>query len=321
MENNKRLCVVYFDLGEEANSWLESTFPEIDFFIRKKGEAAPSEELLNKAEIFCGFVENPALLEPLKNVKYIHTISAGVDKVIDYLHPDILFSNGAGTYAVALGEHVIALLMALIRGIGVSAQNMAGAREWKHVKTLGTMKGSRVAVLGTGDIGTHVARCLKGMGANYITGYKLHAAEPFGPFDEIFYGPDGLEPAIRDADYVIVCLPGSPFTAKCINAKTIAAMKKGAILVNIGRGSIVDTDAMMEALSCGQLLAAGMDVTDPEPLPADHPLWDMPNVIITAHYAGWSVTGLERAQWFGENLKAYLKNEPLPGEVDRIWKY
>ena len=71
----------------------------------------------------------------------------------------------------------------------------------------------------------------------------------------------------------------------------------------------------------GTLGGAVLDVTDPEPLPADHPLWDMPNVIITAHYAGWSVTGLERAQWFGENLKAYLKNEPLPGEVDRIWKY
>ena len=106
-----------------------------------------------------------------------------------------------------------------------------------------------------------------------------------------------------------------------LDARRIGLMKAGSVLVNIGRGSIVNTEALMEALCSGHIAAAGLDVTDPEPLPPDHPLWDCPNVLITPHISGLGASKQKHAEWFAENLRAYLEGRPQPGAVNREMKY
>ena len=120
---------------------------------------------------------------------------------------------------------------------------------------------------------------------------------------------------------MLICLPGSPYTKNLIDARHIGLMKEGAVVVNIGRGSILNTGALMEALKSGHIAAAGLDVTDPEPLPPEHPLWDCPNVLITPHISGLGASKQKHAEWFAENLRAYIEGRPLPGAVNREMKY
>ena len=165
------------------------------------------------------------------------------------------------------------------------------------------------------------ARALKAFGPARLLGYKLNPCPVFAPYDEILTGPEGLRSALERADYVLVCLPGSPYTKGLIGREQFQQLRPGAGLVNIGRGSIVDTQAMTEALASGRLAFAAMDVTDPEPLPADHPLWRMENVLITPHYAGLYASLQRHAEWFAENLQAFLDGKPLPGAVNAAWRY
>lgn len=318
----KRLAVVNYDLGEENIALLKRRFPQCAFHVRRKGDEAPDADVLARAEVFCGYVLDGSIFEKAPNLRFVHTLNAGVDGVMGALPAHVRLSSGAGVYGVPLGEHVMALLLALLRGLHLSVRNMAKEKAWHPFPILGRVAGSRAAVLGTGDIGRYVAKSLKGMGAAHVAGYKLHPAEAQPPFDALYTGPEGLYACLKDADFVLVCLPGTPFTKKCIDAAAFARMKEGCIFVNIGRGGIVDTDALMEALRSGRVAAAGLDVSDPEPLPPEHPLWDMENVLLSPHYAGWSARLEDLAGWFAQNLEAYLAGaDRLPGEADRKYMY
>ncbi len=317
----KRLVLLDYDLGDENNGRLRQAFPEFEFFVRKKGDPALAEDLLARAEVLCGYVFNNDRLAQMKNIRYIHTLNAGVDGIVRTLPENIALSTGAGVYGAPLGEHVFALLFALLRGIDKSMLNMSGSRAWKGFHGLGSVKGSHVAILGAGDIGTYVAAGLKALNAKHIAGYKLHPAPAAPPYDAMYAGENALKNVLTGADIVIICLPGTPYTNHLIDDAAFAMMKPGAVLINIGRGNIVDTPAMMRALESGQISGAGLDVTEPEPLPQDHPLWGMENVVITPHYGGWSANHDDLANWFQKNLTAYRDGKPLPGAVNRKYCY
>lgn len=317
----KRICVVGCDLGPEPMNYLREQFPEFEFLGYPRNAKVP-DEVLASAEVLMNYGDK-SQIAPAKNVKYIHTISAGIDGYIDEVdrcHGSSLpVSNGAGVYADAVGEHVIALLMAVMHGIPASVENMK-EKKWPFIPMLGNVNGKTAAVLGTGDIGSNAARIVRAMGAK-VLGYKLHPCEPFEPYDEIYTGENGLDAILGKADLVLICLPGSPYTKNLIDARRIGLMKDGAVVVNIGRGSILNTGALMEALKSGHIAAAGLDVTDPEPLPPEHPLWDCPNVLITPHISGLGASKQKHAEWFAENLRAYIEGRPLPGAVNREMKY
>lgn len=318
---DKRICVVGCDLGPGPMAYLREQFPEFEFFSYPRNAKVP-DEVLARAEVLMNYGDK-SQIAPAKNVRYIHTISAGIDGYIDEVdrcHGSALpVTNGAGVYSDAVGEHVIALLLAVVHGIVPSVRNMA-EKQWPAIPMLGNVNGKTIAVLGTGDIGNNAARICAAMGAR-VLGFKLHACEPFPPYSEIYTGDDGLDALLPQADAVLVCLPGSPFTKDMLDARRIGLMKAGSVLVNIGRGSIVNTEALMEALRSGRVAAAGLDVTDPEPLPPDHPLWDCPNVLITPHISGLGASKQKHAEWFAENLRAYLEGRPQPGAVNREMKY
>ena len=302
-------------------AYLREQFPEFEFLSYPRNAKVP-DEVLARAEVLMNYGDK-SQIAPAKNVRYIHTISAGIDGYIDEVdrcHGSALpVTNGAGVYSDAVGEHVIALLLAVVHGIVPSVRNMA-EKQWPAIPMLGNVNGKTIAVLGTGDIGNNAARICAAMGAR-VLGFKLHACEPFPPYSEIYTGDDGLDALLPQADAVLVCLPGSPFTKDMLDARRIGLMKAGSVLVNIGRGSIVNTEALMEALRSGRIAAAGLDVTDPEPLPPDHPLWDCPNVLITPHISGLGASKQKHAEWFAENLRAYLEGRPQPGAVNREMKY
>ena len=318
---DKRICVVGCDLGPGPMAYLREQFPEFEFLSYPRNAKVP-DEVLARAEVLMNYGDK-SQIAPAKNVRYIHTISAGIDGYIDEVdrcHGSALpVTNGAGVYSDAVGEHVIALLLAVVHGIVPSVRNMA-EKQWHAIPMLGNVNGKTIAVLGTGDIGNNAARICAAMGAR-VLGFKLHACEPFPPYSEIYTGDDGLDALLPQADAVLVCLPGSPFTKDMLDARRIGLMKAGSVLVNIGRGSIVNTEALMEALRSGHIAAAGLDVTDPEPLPPDHPLWDCPNVLITPHISGLGASKQKHAEWFAENLRAYLEGRPQPGAVNREMNY
>ncbi len=318
---DKRICVVGCDLGPGPMAYLREQFPEFEFLSYPRNAKVP-DEVLARAEVLMNYGDK-SQIAPAKNVRYIHTISAGIDGYIDEVdrcHGSALpVTNGAGVYSDAVGEHVIALLLAVVHGIVPSVRNMA-EKQWPAIPMLGNVNGKTIAVLGTGDIGNNAARICAAMGAR-VLGFKLHACEPFPPYSEIYTGDDGLDALLPQADAVLVCLPGSPFTKDMLDARRIGLMKAGSVLVNIGRGSIVNTEALMEALRSGHIAAAGLDVTEPEPLPPDHPLWDCPNVLITPHISGLGASKQKHAEWFAENLRAYLEGRPQPGAVNREMKY
>ena len=190
--------------------------------------------------------------------------------------------------------------------------------QWKSpptVRQITTLPGRRLCVLGLGVIGQRCAKLGAAHGMS-VVGLRRHPR----PHEhcQAVYGPDRLADALAGADVVMNLLPGTSATAGMIGAEQLELLADGAVFLNAGRGSTVDTDALAEALRSGKLGGAGLDVVDPEPLPPGHPLWTMPNVLLTPHYSGLVADYHARAESvFLANLQRYLAGRPLQGVVDK----
>ena len=191
-----------------------------------------------------------------------------------------LNSAGAG---LTVSEHMLAQTFALIRRFGQYARNQQ-QHIWRTEGQIISVEGSVVLILGLGDIGGSYARKMKALGA-YTIGLRRSKAERQDYLDEQ-YTMEALDEILPRADIVAMVLPGGPETFRLIDAARISRMKDGAYLLNAGRGTSVDQEALLQALTAGKLGGAALDVTDPEPLPADHPFWDLDNLLLTPHAAG-----------------------------------
>jgi D-2-hydroxyacid dehydrogenase (NADP+) len=179
-------------------------------------------------------------------------------------------------------------------------------------KTVRTLESAVVCILGRGSIGRELARKLKGIGARPIA-----VSRTIDPDDVIerIYPRERLLEALATADALAICTSGGDDTRRLIGARELAAMKPGAFVVNIARGTIIDEAALIAALQSGHLGGAGLDVVETEPMPADNPLWDMPNVIISPHVAGQGSSGYpEQRKLFGENLARFRAGKPMLNE-------
>ena len=182
----------------------------------------------------------------------------------------------------------------------------------------GTLEGKTVLILGTGDIGSALAKRLQGFDCRVIGIRRTAGNLPY--FDEI-HTLDALNSLLPQADVVAGCLPGTRGTAGLLNERRLRAMKSTALLINCGRGSLIDTDALVRVLQSGHLGGCGLDVMTPEPLPPDHPLWDLENVTLTPHISGASFDHVQEIEdriylLAAENLRRYLDGEPLLNQVD-----
>jgi phosphoglycerate dehydrogenase-like enzyme len=255
-------------------------------------------------------------------LRWVQHGSAGVEgllRVPGFAESSITLTNAQRIYGPPVGEHAVGLLMALTRRIEF-ALPLQRAAKWDQSAFPGPdmpeLGGKTLLIAGLGGLGTEVARIARGfgmrvLGTRNVKGPPTELAEYVG-------GPDELLALARQADFVINCLPLTPATRKVFGAELFAAMKPTAFFVNVGRGGTVDTDALIEALETKRLAGAGFDVTDPEPLPPEHPLWALPNVVITPHVGSGSEIERERL-WLlvRENLRRFAAGEPLLAVVDK----
>jgi phosphoglycerate dehydrogenase-like enzyme len=241
----------------------------------------------------------------MPKLKVVQLLSAGVERWLPHMPQGVTLCNARGVHGPATAELAVTGILAIIRQLPSFLVEQA-AHRWteKHTEDL---DGKRVLVLGAGDIGKHVADALAVFGAQ-IT-YVARTAR------DGVHGIDELTDLLPDADIVVVALPLTDETTGLLNAEALAALPDGAIVANVARGPIVDTEALTAATTTGRLRAF-LDVTDPEPLPPDHPLWDAPDVVITPHVGG-GTHGWERRGYrlVREQIERYAAGEPLVNVV------
>jgi len=285
-----------------------------------------AEGLVEDADAIIG-TATPELLAAGSKLRWIQVGSAGVErylKIPQLGSGEVLLTNGQKLASPEIAEHVMALTRALARGLGyaITAQNRGDwiGSDIGDKAPLQRLRGKTMLVVGLGGIGTEVARLASAAGMR-VTGIRSsgRSGPPF--VDQVGLTED-LQEFAAEADVIVNCLPMTPDTADIFDEALFDLMKPTAFFVNVGRGGTVDTDSLIAALSKGEIAGAGLDVTDPEPLPAGHPLWKAPNLIITPHYAAWSDVDRER-RWllFRENLRRFVAGEPLLSVVDPVRGY
>lgn len=277
----------------------------------------PSREQVENADIIFGNVA-PDLLKNCTKLKWLQTNSAGVN---EYMVPGALpegcqLTNATGSYGLAISEYMVGVYLELIKKLNLYRDNQH-KNKWEDLGPVKSIYGSTVLVMGLGDIGGEFAKRCKALGA-YVIGLRRKDTTPADYADEIHLTAEVDELLLR-ADCVAIAMPGTAETKGMINAERIAKMKDGAVLINVGRGFIVETEALCDALESGKLSGAAVDVTDPEPLPADHRLWNIPTAVVTPHISGQYHLEETRRRIVGiftSNLERFLKGEELKNIVD-----
>lgn len=286
--------------------------------IVKEQDIKEDPTLLEKVDIVYGWLASEKW--PLaKNLKWFQADGAGLDPLLFTpevkAHPAAITNTHAG--ATAISEHLFGMLLMLTRSLHTAYRQQLEHR-WDREPCKGglfVVSGKMLGVVGVGAVGRRAAKIGAGFGMRVI---GLDRDKTGVPYVEVTYSPERKHEMLAECDYIMVALPLTPETRGFISRPEFEIMKPGALLFNTGRGGTIDTKALVEALRRGTLAGAGIDTPDPEPLPPDHPLWAMPNVIITPHNAGgdpsyWAKSGKD----FLENLRRYLAGEPLRNVVDR----
>ena len=269
------------------------------------------------AEVIIG---NPphAILPELKNLRMLQLNSAGNDGYDTAIAacPNAKLYNGSGAYGLAISEHMLCVLLMLMKKMHLY-RDIQPTGQWHNFGQVQSIWRSRILVLGMGNIGTAFAERAKAMGA-YVIGMKRTPGEVPACCDEL-HTIDKLDEILPTVDAVCMSLPNTSATQGIISAERIASMKQGAYIVNVGRGTAIDQDALIAALNSSHLGGAALDVMMPEPLPENHLLWTARNCLITPHISG----GYNLPQTYVyvqeialRNLKAYLAGEPLINEVN-----
>lgn len=269
-----------------------------------------------------GRFANPEFLTKATKLRWVQISSAGVDRYLGIkplMNNDaIVMSNSRGVHGPAIADHAMAMLLSLTRNINFYA---AGQRQAKWSRNGQTNKsialqGKTMLVVGLGGIGTEIAQRANGFGMRVIGTRRSDRPSP--DYIKRVGKPKDLLAMLPEADVVALAVPLTDETRNLLDSVAFGKMKPDAYLINIARGKVVNTDALLKALKSGRLAGACLDVTDPEPLPADHELWKQANVIITPHVAGHSkVTTKRRSALLVENLRRFGAGEPLLNVVDK----
>ncbi|MBB6023750.1 phosphoglycerate dehydrogenase-like enzyme [Paenibacillus sp. JGP012] len=309
-------------LSEEQQQRIQQAAPGYTIQIGKAKDLDPAE--FKKAEIILGWsslIREHALNED-SPLKWIQVWSAGVDHlpIEDLQHKQIQVTSANGVHAIPITEIILGMMLSHSRWLR-QAMLYQHQAEWKAPgKALPELHGKTAVIVGVGEIGTETARVLKALGMHTV-GVRRSGKDV--PNIDHMYDMSGLHEAVRQGDYVINILPLTDETHHIYNQNTFDQFKTHACFVNVGRGPSVDTEALLGALRSGKLAFAALDVFEEEPLPADHPLWTMDNVLITPHIAGSTEQYTERAlDIFIKNLEAYVAGKTLPlNLVDYSHKY
>ena len=266
-----------------------------------------------------------AEIQTAEKLAWIQMTWAGTDKYTctSGFPQEIALTTASGAFGAVIAEYVFGGILSLYRRLP-SYREQQKRHIWRDCGSERTIEGSRVLILGAGDIGERLAGRFQAFGA-HVTGIRRTASRCPVCFDEM-YPLARLEELLGTADIVVGCLPNTPQTRHLLSERELRRMKPDAVLVNVGRGSLIRTDELVRVLQDDHLLGAVLDVTEPEPLPEDHPLWAFDNVILTPHIAGPSLNHAPQTEdkIFSiccDNLRRWLAGEPLRNQVDWMCGY
>lgn len=297
--------------------------------LRRIREAAGSMQIVNAdsedaargalvdADAFYGRI-TPELLRSAPRLRWIQAPSAGLEGVVFpelAARDDITLTNMRGVYSDHIGDHAFAFVLAFARGFHISFRRQIN-HEWNPDVSTVHLADATLGIIGLGGIGEEVARRGRTSGMRVIAVDARRTDQP-DCVDEL-RGADGLDALLAESDFVVLCTPHTPDTEKMIRREQLARMKQTAFLINIGRGIVVDLADLTRALAENVIAGAGLDVLETEPLPPDHPLWEMPGVLITPHTAGRSPHGdARRRDVLIENVRRFAAGESLINVVDK----
>jgi len=290
-------------LQEACRGWAD--------FIRvsESADIREVEPEILKATILIGWAPVPTLLA--SSIEYYLCGSAGYDAYQGVgleSKPGFVLTNAAGTMSIPLAEHALAFMFMATRRLHHHAEQQRD-RKWSRIPDAGELFGSTVCIVGFGGIGIELTRRCRALGMS-VTAVKRSPGAIEG-VDRVF-APGELAKALAGADHVVSCLPGGAETRAMFDREIFGAMKPGASFHAVSRGSVIKFPALEEALQSGRLAFAGLDVCDHEPLAQESPLWEMPNVLLTSHSAGWSPQLAGRlCDLFAENLENIRHDRPL----------
>ncbi|MBY8858335.1 D-isomer specific 2-hydroxyacid dehydrogenase family protein [Nocardia sp. CA2R105] len=254
-----------------------------------------------------------------ENIEWVQLFSAGVEEWFDTpifdRHPNVLFTSAAGAFARTVAEHTLMLLLAGVRAL---PEHLA-ARTWRRQelgRSIGTLRNATVAVVGAGGIGRELITLLAPLGSRVIAVNRSGTPVDLPGVVETL--PAQRLPEVWSrTDHVVIAAPATPGTRHLLGKAELAQLKPDSWVINIARGSLVDTDALVEALRAGTIGGAGLDVTDPEPLPEGHPLWDLPNALITPHDSNPpQLRTVAFAEHVAENVSRFTHGRELIAGID-----
>jgi phosphoglycerate dehydrogenase-like enzyme len=262
---------------------------------------------------------SPALREnwaAASTLKWVHVSAAGVSQLLfdELIRSDVVYTNSRGVLSTAIAEFALGFVLDMAKDSHGSFR-LQQEQRWQH-RTTRKIQGQTALVVGTGSIGREIARLFRATGLQ-VSGAGRTARPGDEDFDHI-HSSRQLAAVAHDYDYVVLAAPLTADTKGLLGPEVLAAMKPSARLINVGRGELVDTAALTDALASGSIAGAALDVVHPEPLPEGHPLWTMENVIITPHMSGDTEDYLDDlGKLFVDNLKRYRNGEPLENVVDK----
>lgn len=275
--------IVLLPVNDAQRLRLEGAVPDARFAYTTAAEVTDTQ--LAEADAIVGNLP-PARLASCRRLRLLQLNSAGYDNYVGegVLPEGALLASASGAYGQAVSEHLFAMLFSLMKRLPAYLDRQR-AHEWSDLGVVSTLVGARVVILGAGDIGSHFAGLVRALGA-HVTGVRRRAVTAEPPFDEMAT-MDELASVLPSADVVASFLPSSPETRGLADAAFFGAMPAGSLFANAGRGDLVVQEDLIAALASGHLAGAALDVCTPEPLPADDPLWDAPNLLLTPHVSGW----------------------------------
>jgi phosphoglycerate dehydrogenase-like enzyme len=314
----KPRVIIVRDPAPRDIEWLRAVAPGVELIIASDNAAAVSAAA--RADAVIGFC-SAELLAKGPQIRWIQAMSAGVERCVSIpamAERRILLTNMQRVAGPVMAEHVMALTLALARGLPTYLRLQDQGR-WDGEALGGegslALEGKTMLIAGLGGIGTEVGRRAHAFGMRIVATRASNRPAP--DFVSHVGPPSELAALLREADVIVNALPLTDETRGLFDAKIFAAMKPRALFINVGRGGTVVTDELVRALKEQRLGGAGLDVTDPEPLPPDHPLWRAPNVIITPHASAESDIGSER-HWLiaRENLRRFVAGDRMLSVVD-----
>jgi phosphoglycerate dehydrogenase-like enzyme len=300
---------------------LARRFPDVRF--ESPPDRGAAERLLPEAEVVLGGLVDAENFARARRLRWIHLPAAGVGSQLfaALVESDVVLTNARGLHAASMAEHALGLLLAFARKLHL-ARDLQRAHRWGQVAlwteppALGQLAGGTLGLVGLGAVGAALAERAAALGLRVIA-VRPHPRPDPAPAHEQ-WGLDRLDELLARADWVVLAAPHTAASRGMIGAAQLARMKPGAVLVNLGRGALVDEAALVAALRGGRIAGAALDVVGREPLEPGSPLWDLPNVILTPHVGGLGPGHWEGAvRQFAGNLARYRAGQPLRNVVDK----